>query len=87
MVDVHVLQTGCAGCKKIEQLLQETLNEMGIRDANIQFITRKSAEERALPSGDRPYLVIDGEQLWHCSPPTKEELMEWLYKATTITVI
>ena len=87
MVDVQVLQTGCAGCRKIEQMLQEALYEMGIRDANIQFITRKSAGEQALPTRDRPYLVIDGEQLWHCSPPTKEELMEWLYKATTITVI
>lgn len=87
MVDVHVLQTGCAGCQKIEQLLQETLHEMGIQDANIQFVTRESAEDQALPASDRPYLLIDGEQLWHCSPPTKGELMEWLYRATTITVI
>jgi hypothetical protein len=87
MIDIQVLQTGCAGCRKIEQLLQETLHEMGIQDEDIQFITRKSADEEPLPADARPYLVIDGEQLWRCSPPTKTELMEWLYKARTVTII
>ncbi|HEX6305985.1 MAG TPA: hypothetical protein VFZ76_17435, partial [Anaerolineales bacterium] len=64
MVDVHVLQTGCTGCRKIEQMLQEALHEMCIHDANIQFVTRKSAQDQALPASDRPYLLIDGEQLW-----------------------
>ena len=87
MVDVHVPKTGCAGCRKIEKLLEETLHEMGIRDASVEFISRKPTGDRDSPADASPYLVIDGEQLWICSPPTKEQLIEWLYRATTITVI
>jgi hypothetical protein len=87
MVDVQVLETGCTGCRKIEALLEETLHEVGIRDASIEFISSKPAAEQDSPVDAGPYLVIDGEQLWVCSPPTKEQLMEWLYRATTITVI
>jgi hypothetical protein len=87
MVDVRVLKTGCAGCRKIEKLLEETLHEMGIRDASVEFISGKPTSDRDSSADASPYLVIDGEQLWICSPPTKEELMEWLYRATAITVI
>ena len=87
MVDVQVLRTGCAGCQKIEELLKQTLRELGIRDASIEFVGSKRAGEPDSAADAGPYLAIDGEQLWICSPPTKEQLMEWLYRATTITVI
>lgn len=87
MVDIHVLKTGCAGCRKIEKLLEETLREMGIRDASVEFISRYPASDQGSPSDASPYLLIDGEELWICSPPSKEQLMEWLHRATTITVI
>jgi hypothetical protein len=87
MVDVQVLRTGCAGCRKIEALLEETLHEMGIRNASIEFISSEPAGDQDSLADAGPHLMIDGEQLWICSPPTKEQLMEWLYQATTITVI
>lgn len=54
MVDIHVLKTGCAGCRKIETLLEETLHEMGLRDASVEFISRKPASDQDSPSSARP---------------------------------
>lgn len=81
MVEVRILKTGCAGCRKVEQLLREALLEMGIQDASFEFVSREPAAEQT------PGLLLDGDQVWLCAPPSKEELMEWLYKATTVTII
>jgi hypothetical protein len=81
MVDVRVLKTGCAGCRKVEQLLLDALREMGVQDANLELIPKEPGTDQT------PGLLIDGEQVWLCSPPTKEQLLEWLYQATTVTII
>ena len=81
MVDVHILKTGCAGCWKVEQLLMDALREMGMQDVNLEFVPKEPGTDQT------PGLLIDGDQVWFCSPPTKEQLMEWLYKATTVTII
>jgi hypothetical protein len=81
MIDVVIKKTGCAGCRKVEQLLREALEEMGIQDATLEFIPKDPG------SDPTPGLFIDGDQLWLCTPPTKEQLMEWLYEANTVTII
>jgi hypothetical protein len=81
MVDVHMMKTGCAGCRKVEQLLREALHEMGLQDAHLEFITKEPVKDQT------PGLLIDGDQVWFCSPPSKEQLMEWLYQANTVSII
>jgi hypothetical protein len=81
MVDVYIQKTSCAGCRKVEQLLKEALSEMGLQDANLEFIPKEPGTEQT------PGLLIDGDQVWFCSPPSKEQLIEWLYQANTVTII
>ena len=81
MIDVVIKKTGCAGCRQVEQLLREALAEMGIQDANLEFRIKEPGTDPT------PGLLIDGDQVWLCTPPTKEQLMEWLYEANTATII
>jgi len=87
MTDIHILQTGCAGCRKVEQLLTEILSEAGMRGANIGFLPKDKAAGVGSRADMTPLLEIDGDQVWVCSPPTKEQLLEWLYQASVVTVI
>jgi hypothetical protein len=87
MLEIKVLGTGCAGCLKMEQMVIHALQELGIRDASVDLVTEQRMIEYGLLADRAPGLLIDGRLTWAGSVPTKEQVMEWIQKAITSTVI
>ena len=50
MLDIKVLGTGCAGCLKLEQLVIEVLQALGVRDAQVELVTDERVIEYDLIS-------------------------------------
>ena len=87
MLEIKVLGTGCAGCLKMEQVVIEALQELGIQDARVELITEQRMIEYGLLADHAPGLLIEGYLAWAGSTPTKEQLMEWVTLAVTPTII
>ena len=86
MLDVKVLGTGCVGCLKMEQLVIEALQALGVREANVELVTDERVIEYDLIGDQMPGLLINGRLAWAGSVPTKEQVTEWLQQAlTTVT--
>ena len=81
MLDIKVLGTGCAGCLKLEQLVIEALQSLGVREANVELVTDERVIEYDLISDQLPGLMINGQLTWGGSVPTKEQVSEWLQHA------
>jgi hypothetical protein len=81
VLDIKVLGTGCAGCVKTEQLVIETLQALGIRDAQVELITEQRMIDYGLIGDRAPGLLINGKLAWAGSVPTKEQVSEWLRAA------
>ncbi len=81
MLDIKVLGTGCAGCLKIEQLVLEVLQTLGVREAKVELITEQRMIEYGLLGDRAPGLLINGRLAWAGSVPTKEQVTEWLQHA------
>jgi hypothetical protein len=81
MLDIKVLGTGCAGCLKLEQLVIEALQTLGVRDANVELVTDERVIEYDLMGDQLPGLMINGQLTWAGSVPTKEQVSEWLQHA------
>ncbi len=80
-MDIKVLGTGCAGCLKLEQLVIEVLQTLGVRDAKVELVTDERVIEYDLISEQMPGLMINGQLTWGGSVPTKEQVTEWLQQA------
>lgn len=81
MLDIKVLGTGCAGCLKMEQIVIEALETLGIREATVELVAEERMIEYGL-LGDRvPGLLINGTLTWAGSLPTKVQVTEWLQHA------
>ena len=87
MLDIKVLGTGCVRCLKMQQLVIESLLELGIRDAKVELVTDQRRIEFGLLADRAPGLLIDGHLAWAGSVPTKEQVTEWITKASSVTVI
>ena len=81
MLDIKVLGTGCAGCFKMEQIVINVLQALGVRDANVELVTDERVIEYDLISEQMPGLMINGQLTWAGSVPTKEQVSEWLQQA------
>jgi hypothetical protein len=81
MLDVKVLGTGCAGCLKMEQLVIEALQALGVREATVGLVTEQGMIEYGLLGDRAPGLLINGQLAWAGSVPTKEQVTEWLQHA------
>jgi hypothetical protein len=81
MLEVKVLGTGCAGCLKMEQLVIEVLESLGVRDARVELVTEERMIEYGLLGDRAPGLLINGKLAWAGSVPTKEQVGEWLRHA------
>ncbi len=80
-MDIKVLGTGCAGCLKLEQLVIEVLQALGVRDANVELVTDERVIEYDLMGDQLPGLMINGKLAWAGSVPTKEQVTAWLQQA------
>ena len=81
MLHIKVLGTGCAGCVKMEQLVIEVLQALGVRDANVELVTEARMIEFGLLGDRAPGLLINGRLAWAGSVPAKEQVAEWLKQA------
>ena len=86
MLKIQVLGTGCAGCLKMEQLVIETLQDLGIRDAEVELVTEQRMIDYGLMADRAPGLMINGYLAWAGSVPEKEQIAEWVRVATTTKV-
>jgi small redox-active disulfide protein 2 len=77
-MEIKVLGTGCAKCKKLEQLTKETVAEMGIK-ANIEKVEDiyKIMQYGVMRT---PGLVIDEKVVLTGRLPKSSELKELLSK-------
>jgi small redox-active disulfide protein 2 len=76
MTTIKVYGSGCANCKKLEQLCIETVGEMKI-DANVEKVTDLM---EIMKSGimSTPGLEINGKIVSAGKLPTKETLKHWI---------
>lgn len=75
-MEIKILGTGCAKCKKLEELTREALDELGI-EAAISKVTdiNKIMEYDIMMT---PGLVVDEEVKCFGRVPSKEEIKKWL---------
>ena len=75
-MDIKVLGTGCAKCKKLEDVTQEVVDEMGL-DATVEKVEdiMKIMEYGIMRT---PGLVIDGKVVLSGEVPKKETLKDLL---------
>ncbi len=76
MTTIKVYGSGCANCKKLEQLCIEAVGEMKI-DANVEKVTDLM---EIMKSGiiSTPGLEINGKIVSAGKLPTKETLKHWI---------
>jgi hypothetical protein len=85
MLDIKVLGTGCAGCLKLEMMIVEVLEALGVREAHIELVSNQRAMEYGLLGDRAPGLLVNGQLTWAGSVPTKEQVTEWLQHALNPT--
>ncbi|MGI6406729.1 MAG: thioredoxin family protein [Syntrophaceticus sp.] len=73
---IEILGTGCAKCNKLEELVRETVGELGV-DAEIIKITDLN-EILEYDIMMTPGLVVDGEIVCSGRLPKKDEILRWL---------
>lgn len=76
MTTIKIYGSGCANCKKLEQLCNEAVGEMKI-DANVEKVTDLM---EIMKSGimSTPGLEINGKIVSAGKLPTKETLKHWI---------
>ena len=77
-MEIKVLGTGCAKCKKLEEMVREAVGELGV-DADIIKITDLN-EILEYDIMMTPGLVVDGEIVCSGRLPKKDEIRSWLQR-------
>jgi len=73
---IEILGTGCPKCKKLNELVEEAINEPGV-SAEIIKVTdiNKIIDYGVMVT---PALVIDGDVKVAGKIPSKEEIIKWI---------
>jgi small redox-active disulfide protein 2 len=79
MVDIKILGSGCANCKRLEAMTREVVETMGI-EASFEKVTDRG-KILDYPIIATPGLVINGEVMSSGRIPPKSEIEGWLQKA------
>lgn len=79
MVTVKVLGSGCANCKKVEEVVRKVIAEMGI-EAEVLKVT-DYAQIMEYPILSTPGLVINEKLVSSGRIPTQAEVTTWLADA------
>jgi len=73
---IEILGTGCPKCKKLNQLAEEAINELGVSAEIIKVTdTNKMIDYGVMVT---PALVIDGEVKVAGKIPSKPEIAKWI---------
>lgn len=75
-MEVKILGTGCAKCKKLEELVREVASELGV-EAKISKVTDLN-EIMDYDVMMTPGLVVNEEVKCFGRIPSKEEVKKWL---------
>ena len=78
-MEIKILGSGCAKCKKLEELAREAIDELGVQ-ASVVHVTDMNAI-MAYPILSTPGLVINGQLKTSGRLPRKEEIVAWLKEA------
>jgi small redox-active disulfide protein 2 len=76
MVNIKVLGSGCANCKKLEAVTQKVVTSLGI-EAHIDHVT-DYADIMKYPILSTPGLVIDEKVVSSGRIPSESEIAGWL---------
>ena len=79
MLEIKVLGSGCANCKKVEQLTRKTVENMSM-EAEVIKVT-DYGEIMKYPILSTPGLVINEKVVCSGRIPSKEEISSWLADA------
>jgi small redox-active disulfide protein 2 len=73
---IEILGIGCSKCKKLHELVEEAVNELGV-SAEITKVTdiNKIFDYKVLIT---PALAIDGDVMVVGRVPSKEEIIKWI---------
>ena len=73
---IEILGIGCSKCKKLHELVEEAVNELGV-SAEITKVTdiNKIFDYKVLIT---PALAIDGDAMVVGRVPSKEEIIKWI---------
>ncbi len=73
---IEILGTGCPKCRKLHELAEEAVNELGV-SAEITKVTdiNKIIDYKVLVT---PALAIDGDAVVVGRIPSKEEIIKWI---------
>lgn len=85
MLEIKILGTGCAGCLTLEQRVVEVLQELRIRNVNVERVTEQRMIEYGLIADRAPGLLVNGRLAWAGSVPTKEQLKDWIKQAEILS--
>ena len=75
-MEIKILGSGCAKCKRLEELAREAVNELGLQ-VSVVHVTDMNAI-MAYPILSTPGLVIDEQLKTSGRLPRKEEIVTWL---------
>lgn len=79
MLTIKILGSGCANCKRVEQIAHKVVSELAI-EANVIKVTNH-AEIMKYPILATPGLVIDENVVCSGRIPTKAEVTTWVVNA------
>ncbi len=73
---IEILGIGCSKCKKLHELVEEAVNELGV-SVEITKVTdiNKIFDYKVLIT---PALAIDGDAMVVGRVPSKEEIIKWI---------
>jgi len=78
---IKILGPGCAKCHKLEQVVKEAVDEMGIK-ATVEYV-KDIGKIMEYPILTTPGLVIDEKVVCAGKVPSKQEIIAMISKAQT----
>ena len=76
MINIKVLGSGCANCKRLEQIARKAVEDLGV-EAEIEKVTNYN-DIMKYPILSTPGLVINEELVSSGRIPSQEEITDWL---------
>jgi len=76
MIIIKVLGSGCANCKRLEQIARKAVEDLGV-EAEIEKVTNYN-DIMKYPILSTPGLVINEELVSSGRIPSQEEITDWL---------
>ncbi|NLC29949.1 MAG: thioredoxin family protein [Chloroflexi bacterium] len=78
MLNIKILGSGCANCKRLEQIVRKVIENNSL-EAEIEKVT-DFQEITKWPILSTPGLVVDGKVLSSGRIPSEAEITDWLNK-------